>query len=216
MKFIIIICSTKKSLIVTMTSKVNAEYNVQSLGNSTSVGLKMTIVNEEEEEWEKEDFVPIISSDIPLKPSGCFHSKEKQEERQLKRDTAIAISIAASTALKAHNSSGKSKKELKMALRKATRNIPTISHVAAVNGRHMILGMSNNLKAEQVKKINNTKLAINSCDEKNTSVLFDSDEEECFREDAKYNMNEEDDGNYDENRNCSTYSKIVWNESGFA
>ena len=207
MKFIIIICSTKKLLIVTMTSKVNAEYNVQSLGESTLVGLKMTSVNEEEEEeeWEKEDFVPIISSNLPV----------KHNARQLKRDNAIAISIAASTALKAYKSSDKTKKELKMALRKANKNINTISYVVSTKGHASIKGMLNNLKADQIVKIKELKLAINSCDEKNTSVLFDSDEEECFRENAKYNMYEEDD-NYDENRDCSTYSKIVWNESGFA
>ena len=101
--------------------------------------------------------------------------------------------------------------------KEAQKLIKAKTYKPAINGKIMRYGTANNMEGMRLDKINEMKLAINSSDEKNISALLDYDEMEYFEEDEYeiYNTQFEEDS-YDINRNKSTFSKKVWNETGLA
>ena len=97
-----------------------------------------------------------------------------------------------------------------------SKKVTKPKNTRAINGKIMRYGTANNMEGMRLDRINEMKLAINSNDEKNISALLDDDEMEYFEEDEYEIYNTQYEDSYDINRNKSTFSKKVWNETGLA
>jgi len=137
----------------------------------------------------------------------------------------IGIDCSVLPLIKKNQATHKSNKKKKIEERAAKRNLPpqavnplTRDAIATSNGKILRKEFSNISDGDRLAKIKGMKLAINSTDEKHIISILDEDEEEYFEDDKyePYNREYEVEDSYDPNLYRSTFSKQVWNESGFA